>query len=223
MSYCWGLSYILSCVCHMLCCQCLETLMSRQMDMQLFLADGCKEALLEEKRRFCFLVDKHCMFSYQTASFHDKVQSIIMPSLIYSFCGCGGVKASDLFNTAATTYSAASGGTICYHGDGKTLHWFHTLSFIVFNAGTGQRHSDGKAEQLAGPVHRCHWNARQRPDDDWGAAHHCSRHTSTLALPITAQCGMRTITFTFLEYGLQTSVPLACWCVVTRSCGAVTH
>lgn len=45
------------------------------MDMQLFLADGCKEALLEEKRRFCFLVDKHCMFSYQTASFHDKVQS----------------------------------------------------------------------------------------------------------------------------------------------------
>lgn len=49
--------------------------MSRQMDMQLFLADGCKEALLEEKRRFCFLVDKHCMFSYQTASFHDKVQS----------------------------------------------------------------------------------------------------------------------------------------------------
>lgn len=61
------------------------------MDMQLFLADGCKEALLEEKRRFCFLLDKHCMFSYQTASFHDKVQSIrgIFSSLIYCFCGCG--------------------------------------------------------------------------------------------------------------------------------------
>lgn len=77
------------------------------MDIQLFLADGCKEALLEEKRRFCFLVDKHCMFSYQTASFHDKVQSIIMSSLIYSVCGCGGVnftlQSSDLFNTAATT------------------------------------------------------------------------------------------------------------------------
>lgn len=63
------------------CCQCLETLMSRQMDMQLFIADGCKEALLEEKRRFCFLVDKHCMFSYQIASFHDKVQDT--PALFY--------------------------------------------------------------------------------------------------------------------------------------------
>lgn len=60
----------------MICFQCLETLVSRQMDMQLFLADGCKEALLEEKRRFCFLVDKHCMFSYQTASFHDKVHAV---------------------------------------------------------------------------------------------------------------------------------------------------
>lgn len=109
----WGLSHVF----YVFCCQCLETLVSRQMDMQLFLADGCKEALLEEKRRFCFLVDKHCMYSYQTASFHDKVQSIIMPSLIYSFCGCGGVKftskTSDLFNAAATAfYFAASGGTI---------------------------------------------------------------------------------------------------------------
>lgn len=60
------------CVC--LRYQCLETLSSRQMEMQLFIADGCKEALLEEKRRFCFLVDKHCMFSYQFANFHDKVQ-----------------------------------------------------------------------------------------------------------------------------------------------------
>lgn len=90
------------------------------MDMQLFLADGCKEALLEEKRRFCFLVDKHCMFSYQTASFHDKVQSIggIISSLIYCFCGCGGVtyasQTSHLFDTpAGTFYSATSGVTIC--------------------------------------------------------------------------------------------------------------
>ncbi|XP_018526908.1 brain-specific angiogenesis inhibitor 1-associated protein 2-like protein 1b [Lates calcarifer] len=61
--------------------ECLETLMSRQMDMQLFIADGCKEALLEEKRRFCFLVDKHCMFSYQIASFHDKARDILTAKL----------------------------------------------------------------------------------------------------------------------------------------------
>lgn len=55
------------------CLQYMETLSSRQMDMQKFIADGCREALLEEKRRFCFLADKHCMFSYQISNFHEKV------------------------------------------------------------------------------------------------------------------------------------------------------
>ncbi|XP_068100677.1 BAR/IMD domain-containing adapter protein 2-like 1 isoform X2 [Hyperolius riggenbachi] len=41
----------------------IETITSRQNDMQKFIADGCREALLEEKRRFCFLVDKHCNFA----------------------------------------------------------------------------------------------------------------------------------------------------------------
>ncbi|XP_019745401.1 brain-specific angiogenesis inhibitor 1-associated protein 2-like protein 1b isoform X1 [Hippocampus comes] len=61
--------------------ECVETLTNRQMDMQLFIADGCKEALLEEKRRFCFLVDKHCMFSYQIASFHDKARDTLMAKM----------------------------------------------------------------------------------------------------------------------------------------------
>uniref|UniRef100_A0A3Q0RAI9 BAR/IMD domain containing adaptor protein 2 like 1b n=1 Tax=Amphilophus citrinellus TaxID=61819 RepID=A0A3Q0RAI9_AMPCI len=61
--------------------ECLESLTSRQMDMQLFIADGCKEALLEEKRRFCFLVDKHCMLSYQFSSFHDKARDILSEKL----------------------------------------------------------------------------------------------------------------------------------------------
>ncbi|XP_017540447.1 brain-specific angiogenesis inhibitor 1-associated protein 2-like protein 1b [Pygocentrus nattereri] len=57
--------------------ECLETLTHRQMDMQKFIADGCKEALLEEKRRFCFLVDKHCNFSYQISAFHDKAKDLL--------------------------------------------------------------------------------------------------------------------------------------------------
>ncbi|XP_036428941.1 brain-specific angiogenesis inhibitor 1-associated protein 2-like protein 1a isoform X2 [Colossoma macropomum] len=55
----------------------LETITSRQTDMQKFIADGCREALLEEKRRFCFLVDKHCIFSYQMAAFHDKAKEML--------------------------------------------------------------------------------------------------------------------------------------------------
>lgn len=57
--------------------ECLETVTSRQTEIQAFIADGCREALLEEKRRFCFLVDKHCMFSYQTAAFHEKARETL--------------------------------------------------------------------------------------------------------------------------------------------------
>ncbi|XP_030631160.1 brain-specific angiogenesis inhibitor 1-associated protein 2-like protein 1a isoform X3 [Chanos chanos] len=55
----------------------LQTISSRQTDMQKFIADGYREALLEEKRRFCFLVDKHCTFSYQMSSFHEKAKEML--------------------------------------------------------------------------------------------------------------------------------------------------
>ncbi|XP_023285079.1 brain-specific angiogenesis inhibitor 1-associated protein 2-like protein 1 isoform X1 [Seriola lalandi dorsalis] len=59
----------------------METISSRQMDMQKFIADGCREALLEEKRRFCFLADKHCMFSYQISNFHEKAKEMLAMKL----------------------------------------------------------------------------------------------------------------------------------------------
>ncbi|CAG04452.1 unnamed protein product, partial [Tetraodon nigroviridis] len=59
----------------------METVSSRQMDMQKFVADGCREALLEEKRRFCFLADKHCMFSYQMSNFHEKAREMLSLNL----------------------------------------------------------------------------------------------------------------------------------------------
>lgn len=112
------------------CCQCLETLVSRQMDMQLFLADGCKEALLEEKRRFCFLVDKHCMFSYQTASFHDKVQGIrgiISSDLSLLWARRCRVYIQNLTSSRHPSRSILfrslrSPNLLRYHGDGKTLN-----------------------------------------------------------------------------------------------------
>ncbi|KAF7663770.1 hypothetical protein LDENG_00201340 [Lucifuga dentata] len=59
----------------------LETISSRQMEMQKFISDGCREALLEEKRRFCFLADKHCMFSFQISNFHDKAKEMLAVKL----------------------------------------------------------------------------------------------------------------------------------------------
>ncbi|KAG9333645.1 hypothetical protein JZ751_010713 [Albula glossodonta] len=61
--------------------ECMETITSRQMDIQKFIADGCREALLEEKRRFCFLVDKHCTFSYQISTFHEKAKEMLAVKL----------------------------------------------------------------------------------------------------------------------------------------------
>lgn len=61
--------------------ECMETITSRQEDMQRFIADGCKEALLEEKRRFCFLVEKHCALSYQLSAFHDKAKEMLTVKL----------------------------------------------------------------------------------------------------------------------------------------------
>ncbi|XP_058477542.1 brain-specific angiogenesis inhibitor 1-associated protein 2-like protein 1a isoform X2 [Solea solea] len=60
----------------------METISSRQMDMQKFIADGCREALLEEKRRFCFLADKHCMFSFQISSFYEKAKEMLAVKLL---------------------------------------------------------------------------------------------------------------------------------------------
>ncbi|KAM6423639.1 BAR/IMD domain-containing adapter protein 2-like 1 isoform 1-T1 [Liasis olivaceus] len=55
----------------------LETISSRQSDIQRFIAEGCREALLEEKKRFCFLVDKHCSFAQRLSHYHVECSEIL--------------------------------------------------------------------------------------------------------------------------------------------------
>ncbi|XP_070617357.1 BAR/IMD domain-containing adapter protein 2-like 1 [Erythrolamprus reginae] len=59
----------------------LETVSSRQSDIQRFIAEGCREALLEEKKRFCFLVDKHCSFSQGLFHYHVECSEILSNKL----------------------------------------------------------------------------------------------------------------------------------------------
>ncbi|XP_069501755.1 BAR/IMD domain-containing adapter protein 2-like 1 [Ambystoma mexicanum] len=59
----------------------LESINSRQSDIQKFIAEGCKEALLEEKRRFCFLVDKHCNFSIHLNQYHVQAAELLSDKL----------------------------------------------------------------------------------------------------------------------------------------------
>uniref|UniRef100_A0A8C3V9Z8 BAR/IMD domain-containing adapter protein 2-like 1 n=1 Tax=Catharus ustulatus TaxID=91951 RepID=A0A8C3V9Z8_CATUS len=59
----------------------LETVSSRQSDIQRFIAEGCREALLEEKRRFCFLVDKHCSFTQHMHFYHAQCADFLKSKL----------------------------------------------------------------------------------------------------------------------------------------------
>ncbi|KFP70717.1 Brain-specific angiogenesis inhibitor 1-associated protein 2-like 1, partial [Acanthisitta chloris] len=59
----------------------LDTLKLRQEDIQQFIAEGCTEALLEEKRRFCFLVDKHCSFTQHMHFYHAQCADFLKSKL----------------------------------------------------------------------------------------------------------------------------------------------
>nr|XP_056722390.1 brain-specific angiogenesis inhibitor 1-associated protein 2-like protein 1 [Euleptes europaea] len=59
----------------------LETVSSRQSDIQRFIAEGCREALLEEKKRFCFLVDKHCSFAQHMKYYHVECTDLLNSKL----------------------------------------------------------------------------------------------------------------------------------------------
>ncbi|XP_051877858.1 brain-specific angiogenesis inhibitor 1-associated protein 2-like protein 1a [Pristis pectinata] len=60
----------------------LATISTRENDIQRFITDGCKEALLEEKRRFCFLADKHCSFSQDLSNYHEKANGLLRAKII---------------------------------------------------------------------------------------------------------------------------------------------
>ncbi|XP_054549682.1 brain-specific angiogenesis inhibitor 1-associated protein 2-like protein 1 isoform X2 [Talpa occidentalis] len=59
----------------------VETVTSRQSEIQKFIAEGCREALLEEKRRFCFLVDKHCSFANHIHNYHSQSAELLNSKL----------------------------------------------------------------------------------------------------------------------------------------------
>ncbi|XP_062915433.1 brain-specific angiogenesis inhibitor 1-associated protein 2-like protein 1 isoform X1 [Mobula hypostoma] len=61
----------------------LATINTRENEIQKFITDGCKEALLEEKRRFCFLADKHCSFSQDLSNYHEKANGFLRAKIIH--------------------------------------------------------------------------------------------------------------------------------------------
>lgn len=55
------------------CEQFVETISSKQTELDTFIAEGYKTALSEERRRYCFLVDRQCAVAKNSSAYHGKV------------------------------------------------------------------------------------------------------------------------------------------------------
>lgn len=53
--------------------QYIDAISSKQGELEGYVSDGYKTALTEERRRFCFLVEKQCAVAKHSAAYHSKV------------------------------------------------------------------------------------------------------------------------------------------------------
>ncbi|GAA6072230.1 brain-specific angiogenesis inhibitor 1-associated protein 2 isoform X1 [Tachysurus ichikawai] len=56
--------------------QYVEAISSRQSELDSHIAEGYKNALTEERRRYCFLVDRQCALAKSTNTYHTKVRFV---------------------------------------------------------------------------------------------------------------------------------------------------
>ncbi|KAG5279777.1 hypothetical protein AALO_G00081470 [Alosa alosa] len=57
--------------------QYVETISSKQTDLDTFIAEGYKTALSEERRRYCFLVDRQCAVAKNSSAYHGKGKDLL--------------------------------------------------------------------------------------------------------------------------------------------------
>ncbi|XP_034047022.1 brain-specific angiogenesis inhibitor 1-associated protein 2a isoform X5 [Thalassophryne amazonica] len=57
--------------------QFVETISSKQSELDTFIAEGYKTALSEERRRYCFLVDRQCAVAKNSSAYHGKGKDLL--------------------------------------------------------------------------------------------------------------------------------------------------
>lgn len=60
----------------------METITTKQNELDTFIAEGYKTALSEERRRYCFLVDRQCAVAKNSSAYHGKVREMKHPLLM---------------------------------------------------------------------------------------------------------------------------------------------
>lgn len=62
---------------------CIEIISNRQSELENYVTEGYKTALMEERRRYCFLVEKQCAVAKHSLGYHTKGKDVLnqkMPS-----------------------------------------------------------------------------------------------------------------------------------------------
>lgn len=53
----------------------MEAISNKQGELDSYIAEGYKNALSEERRRYCFLVDRQCAVAKNSNAYHSKVRA----------------------------------------------------------------------------------------------------------------------------------------------------
>ncbi|XP_041939862.1 brain-specific angiogenesis inhibitor 1-associated protein 2 [Alosa sapidissima] len=61
--------------------QCVETISGKQSELDSYVADGYRAALSEERRRYCFLVDRQCAVAKNASAYHNKGKELLSQKL----------------------------------------------------------------------------------------------------------------------------------------------
>ncbi|XP_054989641.1 brain-specific angiogenesis inhibitor 1-associated protein 2 isoform X2 [Sorex araneus] len=61
--------------------QYIDAISSKQGELEGYVSDGYKTALTEERRRFCFLVEKQCAVAKNSAAYHSKGKELLAQKL----------------------------------------------------------------------------------------------------------------------------------------------
>ncbi|KAK2500532.1 LOW QUALITY PROTEIN: hypothetical protein MC885_006498 [Smutsia gigantea] len=61
--------------------QYIDAISSKQGELESYVSDGYKTALTEERRRFCFLVEKQCAVAKNSAAYHSKGKELLAQKL----------------------------------------------------------------------------------------------------------------------------------------------
>lgn len=67
--------------------QYVEAISNKQGELDNYIAEGYKNALSEERRRYCFLVDRQCALAKNSSAYHTKVRRRLSHSSVCSSVG----------------------------------------------------------------------------------------------------------------------------------------